>query len=538
MYLILAGEFIVRSILGLNVANSNASAAGRVRLVYVLLLCAIQFLLGIFYLGAVPLFCGDEAWDASIGCEFAKTGVLRHPFIHNFGGMEVYFVQPRVLLPLICAGVFKLADYSIAVSRLPSLLFGVLAVVALYRIAERFFGNKQSFLICLAVIINPCFWIDSRRCRPEMYYAALALLFLWLVVLYFRCSRAFVAFLAGIIAALAILSHPNGLIITAAISISWIVWKEKPHLFKFVMWALAGFVLAILPYIVYVFWATRHPDVSFLKQMRIHCAYSSEIVGIIREATRWRIFLQLPLGIPLGLVMFAGWLVAWWKSTAEDKFTATVVTVYVLALPFLTVNIIPDYLIAVVPFFCVLIVRLVYRLNEFDFLSGSARMCYIARILVILIYVVSSLSPIMFMLYRQHDADFNKVVDEVAKVVGPKARVDAISPFWIGCNRYIYGPYLMTYSGAVSLKDALQWVYSQSFDYSIRTVWNGDPLGFKKLPNKMPQFRSYFLTDNLCKMFGTKVHEFYNEYYGPVEIYKIDWPQNPESWGLRKQAVK
>jgi uncharacterized membrane protein len=68
--------------------------------------------------------------------------------------MEVHFVQPRIILPVICAGIFKVAGYSIAISRLPSLLMGVLAVIALYHIAEKFFGSRQSFFITLALIVN------------------------------------------------------------------------------------------------------------------------------------------------------------------------------------------------------------------------------------------------------------------------------------------------------------------------------------------------------------------------------------------------
>ncbi|MBN1787142.1 MAG: glycosyltransferase family 39 protein [Sedimentisphaerales bacterium] len=480
----------------------------------------------------------DEVWDASIGYEFATTGMLRQPFIHNFGGMEVYFMQPRVLLPVICSGVFKLTDYSIAASRLPSLILGLLAVIALYHAAGKLFNSKQSFFITLAVIINPWFWLNCRRCRPEIYCTAFGLFFLWLVILYFRKDRPLYAFLAGMMVALALLSHINGLIITAAISISWLIWKEKPHLLKFVFWALPAFILTILPYVIYTFWADRYPDVSFLEQMRINSPHASALVGLKGEITRWRIFLQLPLGIPFALVMFGSLVTAWWRSASEDKFAATVVIIYILVLPFFTVNVIADYLLAAVPFFCVLIVRFICRLSEFSFLSRSKRIHYIIRLCVILIYVATSLSPIAIMFYRlSGKGDFNHVIKEVTKVIEPGSKVDAISVFWIGHKKYEYGPYLMTYSGALSLKDALEWAYSQSFDYSIRTSWNGDPLGFKKLPDNMPEFRPYYITDNICKMFGTKVHEFYSEYYGPMEIYKIDW-SNAYKHGLRRKEIK
>ena len=82
------------------------------RHIYLLLLVIIQVLLGVFCLGSVPRIYIDEAWDASLGHELAETGVLRQPFIHNFGGMEIYFVQPRVILPITCAGLFKITGYS------------------------------------------------------------------------------------------------------------------------------------------------------------------------------------------------------------------------------------------------------------------------------------------------------------------------------------------------------------------------------------------------------------------------------------------
>jgi 4-amino-4-deoxy-L-arabinose transferase-like glycosyltransferase len=514
----------------------NMPTRGRTVLVYLLLLCAAQLLQGVFYFGSVPRFHGDEAWDASLGDELAATGVLRHPFIQNFGGMEVYFIQPRILLPIVCAGVCKIAGYSIFISRLPSLLFGVLAVIALYHIAERFFGDKQSFFICLAAIINPWFWVTSRCCRPEIYYTALALLFLWLVISYFRRDRALIAFLAGITAALASLTHPNGLLIVIAISIAWIVWKGKPHLPKFILWALAGFILAILPYAIYTFWASSQPNVSFFKQMHGGSIYGSILV---REIMRWKSFLRLPFGIPVALVMFVSWLAAWWKSTNEDKLAATIVTIYPLSLLFLSVDAIAVYIVVIVPFFSILIVRFISRLYEFHILNRSDWMRYIVKNTVILIYIISSLTPIIFMLYFQRSANFNKVVDEVAKVVGPRARVYGDPVFWVGRDRYIYGPYLIAYD-AVTFQDALQWAYLQSFEYVVRTAWgnSGPPRGLGKVPDKMPGFRQWLVGDTLCRKFGSRIYKFYNADYGPVEIYKINWPPNPESWGLRKQGAK
>jgi 4-amino-4-deoxy-L-arabinose transferase-like glycosyltransferase len=410
-----------------------------------------------------------------------------------------------------------------------------MAIVVLYHIGLQFFGNRQSFFICLAAIINIWFWVDCRRCRPEMFYTALALLFLWLLIFYFRTGQALIAFLAGITAALASLTHPNGLIIVAAINISWIIWKEKPHLSRFVIWALAGFVLTILPYVIYALWATAQPNVNFFKQVMVGRLCDSVVTG---EMTRWRNFLQLPLGIPLGLVMFAAWLAAWWKSAREDKFAATVIIVYVLALPFLSINHFPDYLVFTIPFFSVLIIRLIYRLHEFASFQNSRKLYYTIAAGIVLVYVFSSLLPILLMLYTQHNADFNNVVNEVAKVVGPKARIHADPVFWVGHDRYIYGPYVIAYD-PLALQDAMQWAYSQSFDYVIRTSWDGGrpPQGLRSVPDNIPRFRSSLVGDNLCRLFGTKVYGFYSKNYGPVEIYKLDW-STAGKYNLKKRYIK
>jgi hypothetical protein len=296
---------------------------------------------------------------------------------------------------------------------------------------------------------------------------------------------------------------------------------------------LAGFVLTILPYVIYVLWAVRNPNVSFLEQVQFGIAH--EI--ITKEIVRWNVFFQLPFGIPLALIIFVSWLAAWWKSVAEDKFVATAAIVYILSLPFLSVNALSDYLVVAIPFFSILVVRLIYRMNEFDYVNISRKISYIARFAVILIYVASSLPLIIFIQYQQHDADFNHVVDKVAKVVGPKARVYANPVFWIGHDRYIYCPFPAKADPGTTLKDFLQWAYSQSPEYAVRTTWAvTPPRAIRKPLYKMPELNDDFY-DILCKIFGTKVYEFYNEQYGPVEIYKLDW-SNAWQYRLKKPGIK
>jgi 4-amino-4-deoxy-L-arabinose transferase-like glycosyltransferase len=150
---------------------------------YIFVLVVLQTILGLACLEGVPRIYVDEAWDSALGYNLARTGALKHPFIEGFGGMNVHFVQNRVVLPLVCAAIYKVAGYSVLTSRLASVIFAILAVVSLYTVMQRWFGEKQALWIGLATIINPWFFEVSRRVRPEIYYTALGLVFLWLIVL-------------------------------------------------------------------------------------------------------------------------------------------------------------------------------------------------------------------------------------------------------------------------------------------------------------------------------------------------------------------
>ena len=112
----------------------------------IVILVILQIILGSVYLGSVPRIYVDEVWDSSIGYNLACQGTLKHPFVEGFGGMEVHFVQSRVVLPLVCAAIFKVAGYSIVASRIGSVLFGVLAVVSLYAVMCRWFGREAGIL--------------------------------------------------------------------------------------------------------------------------------------------------------------------------------------------------------------------------------------------------------------------------------------------------------------------------------------------------------------------------------------------------------
>jgi 4-amino-4-deoxy-L-arabinose transferase-like glycosyltransferase len=505
----------------------NAGTSGWKR--NVLLLIVMHVVLGLLYLSDVPRVFVDEVWDSALGWNLARTGSLRHPFIEGFGGVDVHFVQPRVVLPFFCAAIFKFSDYGIVASRIGSVIFGALAVVCLYAVMRRWFGERQAFWIGLAVVVHPWFFEISRRARPEIYCMALALAFLWLVDIFFDSGSRRTAFFAGVLAGLSALAHPNGIILVFSISCAVLLWRRGKSLGRLVGYAGVGAVLAVLPYVIYVLWAIRDPRVSLAKQMQIGMLHGSVLAG---EIVRWKSFLQWPKGLGLAGVVLASWIGAWYRSSRSDKALATMTALFAVLLPFAAVNRTPRYLGVTTAFLGAMVVRLAWRIMADRAAGwqswGKSRFALCASIVAV--YSMTCIGGIGLMFYSLRAANFAKVVDRVASVVGSESRVFGDPIFWLGHDRYRYGPYLITYE-KIPLREIIRHVREHDFDYAIRTAWLiSPPKGIGPPPRLMPEFRRESLCDHLCRLFGTKTDEFYDPYYGPIEIYKLNWVRPAQDW--------
>ena len=492
------------------------------------ILIVLQMILGLAFLVSIPRIYVDEAWDSALGYNLAFKGSLSHPFIEGFGGMDVHFVQNRVVLPLFCAAIFKVTGYSILTSRVGSLMFSLLAVLSLYAVMRRWFGEKQAFWICLATIINPWFFEVSRRARPEIYYTALALVFLWLMLLYLDSGSRRTAFFAGVLAGLSSLTHPNGVIIVFSISVAVVIWSRDKSIGRLILWAVIGLLLVILPYIIYVLWAIQDPRVSFIEQMAPSILQKSFLRS---EVVRWKGFLQLPKGAPLAVVMFFSWIFAWHRSSVADKITATIILLFALLLPFTTVNPTARYLVAVVPFVIALIIRLIWRtVTGSDVIVQKYRKTrFVISMCAAVVYLSICISAVALLFYRFLGADPYKVIDRAALVIEPNSRVYGDPMFWFGHKHYQYGPWpYIPPNEPVTVREAITRISKYRFDYAVRTAWgNTIPIGIQMPPRSMPDFRNNKLGDHLCRIFGTKIDEFYDPYYGPIEIYKLDWDSYP-----------
>jgi 4-amino-4-deoxy-L-arabinose transferase-like glycosyltransferase len=494
---------------------------------HVVVLVLLQAVVGAIYLGTVPRFFNDEAWEASLGHSVAFEGRLRHGFIEGWGGMDVHFVQNQVILPFVTAGVYRIAGFSIVTSRAASLLVSVLAVVCIYGAMRRLFGARQAFWMAALTIAHPWFFEISRRVRPEIYFVALAAGAGWCWVRSTTDAPRRSAAAAGILAGLAALAHPTGGVLCVSLGVAAAIWLRGEKAGRRAAWAVAGVVLAVLPYVIYVVWACADPRVNFLEQMRGgQPAAGASLVGAVAgEATRWGHFFQWPLGAPLGAVMLLAWAAAWRGSTRADKMLATTIVVFAVAMPFTTVNLTSRYLVALTPLFVALLIRLVARIAGTSAQRpGRARLVGAAGIVAV--YALMSAGAIGLMFHRLRGADFTRVVDRIASVTGSEDRVIGDLAFWMSKGKLNYGPFPLTHEWV----QTPEMVRPCGFRYAVRAAWRmSTSHGISVPPEKMPDWRDEKdrAIDEICRRFGRKVDAFRDPHFGPIEIYELDWPASP-----------
>lgn len=491
----------------------------------IIILIVLQLALGLIYIKTVPRFYHDEAWEASLGHSLAYEGRLRHGIIEGWGGMHIHFVQNQVVLPWVCAAIYRLAGFGVTTSRIGSVVMSVIAIISFYGVMRRWFGPRQAILMGFATILHPWFFEVSRRVRPEIYYIALALTALWCLLYSLDSGNSRTVFFAGMLAGLSALAHPTGLILSFSIFGAVGIWLNARITRRMILWAVVGFIMTILPYVLYVLWCVQDPRVSFIEQILGGPPQRSILTG---EIIRWRHFLQWPRGAPLAVILIVSWLLAWYRSTPGDKILATTIGIFSITLPFATVNTTSRYLVAISPLFCALLVRFVWRSMAARVARPALWMNYrfITGICIAGVYVVMSCAAISIMFYRLHKADLYKLLDRIASVVNRQDRVYGEMIFWMERDRYRYGPFPTEIRDGTWKQD-VEMVIKHRFDYAVRTAWLwGSSHGVASPPANMPAFRPSYTLDQVCSQFGTKIDEFRDPYFGPVEIYKLNWDDN------------
>lgn len=220
------------------------------------LFCAVIYLLtSLPFLGSYPLMDPDEGYYPSSAWEMSQRGNLIDPWFNH----EVRWGKP--------VGIYALQALSFAAfgfnewaARLPSVLAGLILVLATFRIAGIICGRQTAILAAfVAATFFQCI-VYSRAAVPDMLLAAFTTaahagaadwLFrregdkarLSLVLFYLGCGIAFLA------------KGPLGVILPAITVIATLIIARKPlEIRKFgLWWGVPLFLFATAPWFIYMY---------------------------------------------------------------------------------------------------------------------------------------------------------------------------------------------------------------------------------------------------------------------------------------------
>lgn len=498
---------------------------------YVAVLAVLHLILNLLFLKAVPRFYYDEAWHASLGYNLVSEGKMKMDIYDGFGGINIRCLQNQLVMPWVIGFFYKIGGFGIATTRLGSVMMGLITIIAVFKFCSRRFGTNQAFGIVFLAMIHPWFVEISRRARPEIYFTALTWMGLLLFFYSLQHHQIYTGFAAGLMAGLAALTHPAGLVLSLVIVVAFVTfYRNEKYFWQIFYLASVGFFLLMFVYLSYVYWCIQHPSVNLSTQMMLRAWKENYITG---EIHRWRHFLHLPKGYPFVLIYGAAWLTAWFRNNKTEKFAAMIIITYALALPFTTINNTSRYLTPLIPFFSILLVRLIAYiwnkrlLENFSTWRIPKILCRGISVGIIGVYLLITISATSLMIVKLRNADLDNLLRRIAQTVPSDGRVVGDKVLWMGKNTFRYGPYPLT-SPVATRKEVLMCCKRYNYDYAVRTAWSFNTShGTASPPGNMPSFRTDQPVDVICRHFGTKIDEFRNPYFGPVEIYRLQWGKKP-----------
>ena len=133
-----------------------------------LALCAFLFF---FRLGSMALTDPDETFYAQTAKEMLNRGEWTTPYLYG----KPQFEKP-ILIYWLIESSYKAFGVNEAAARLPSAVFGLLGVIAIYLLGTLLFDKRAGFLSALILATNVEYIILSRACITDMVLTVLMLL--------------------------------------------------------------------------------------------------------------------------------------------------------------------------------------------------------------------------------------------------------------------------------------------------------------------------------------------------------------------------
>ena len=222
--------------------------------------------MGLWNLDRWPKVHEDESWQAAPGYTFWTEGRFGTDLFRGFSGMERHYYGFMPLFPLMLGGSLKLFGFGLLQARFVPLGLAALTLLLTYLLGERLFSPAHGLVALLVLATWPLAMPEAhlttglpladlaRICRYDIAVPVFGLLALLALVAALepgrKRSRAWLA-VAGVLSALATLSHVYGAAWLVVVLVTWSFRPFKDRL-RTCMWALAGFSLTLLPYLLFI----------------------------------------------------------------------------------------------------------------------------------------------------------------------------------------------------------------------------------------------------------------------------------------------
>ncbi|MBS1850651.1 MAG: glycosyltransferase family 39 protein [Acidobacteria bacterium] len=228
----------------------------------------------------------DEGWFASPSLNLAEKGVMGTTTMETSGTpllrieQHTYWVAPLYLVTQ--AAWFKVVPFSLFADRLPSILWGAVALLAMFLLVFRITGHVAPAWLALGLLAVDYNMIDrATEGRPEMMTVALGLLAIAVYLSLRERNFLWALFAGNVWMACAFVTHPNFILHWLALCLL-ILWLDRPQL-KTLPKFFSAVAVCALPYLVagagWLLYIMKDPA-AFRSQITFNAVQGGRFLGL------------------------------------------------------------------------------------------------------------------------------------------------------------------------------------------------------------------------------------------------------------------
>jgi hypothetical protein len=242
------------------------------------------------------------------------------------------------------------------------------------------------------------------------------------------------------------------------------------------------------------------------------------------EYTRYANYIYFPRRILIFLVQVCALIYAAFSRRRMDRYLLVLILVFIALLPeWNQGNRTPRYFIVFIPALSILVSRLFldfFPKVSFVGLSGLVlrrRIGYAVAGLVVALFFLNQIGGNIYILWKHKGNNFYSFIAEVRDTIPAGSKIWGSTTFWIGLHDYPYLTQSSSYRAVEEFKPEYAILYDSSI-WGQRAATTGrldETVNvYKKIREKM---------QTLCSEKGVSVKRIRNEFYGDVEIFRINW---------------